>query len=323
MSEFRVQVVRLGPIEKHPNADSLSLTHVLGDYPVILRTGELQPGDLAVYVPVDAVVPADDPRWAFLGEHRRIKARRLRGIFSMGLLTPAEPGFCEGDDVREALRITKWEPPLPPLAEGEDEADPGHMPAYTDIEGLRRWPAVLQPGEEVIATEKVHGANGRFVFADGRLWVGSRTRIKRESEGSLWWRAARQYDLAEKLRARPGLALYGEVYGAVQDLRYGARPNEVRLILFDAMDTRARRYLDYDDFVALSRELGLPVVPVLHRGPWGDEVRALANGGSTLPGAAHTREGFVVRPVKERWHPELGRVVLKLIGEDYLLRKGA
>ena len=49
----------------------------------------------------------------------------------------------------------------------------------------------------------------------------------------------------------------------------------------------------------------------------------LANGASTLPGAAHTREGFVVRPTKERWHPLLGRVILKLIGEDYLLRKGA
>ena len=323
MSEFRVQVVRLGPIEKHPNADSLSVTRVLGDYPVILRTGEYQPGDLAVYVPIDSVVPADEARWAFLGDQRRIKARRLRGIFSMGLLTPVEPGFAEGDEVREALRITKWEPPLPPLAEGEDEAGESPMPAYTDIEGLRRWPDVLQAGEEVVATEKVHGANGRFVFVDGRLWVGSRTRLKRESPGSLWWRAAHQHSLAEKLAAHPGVALYGEVYGAVQDLRYGARPNEVRLILFDALDTRTLRYLDYDDFTALAARLGLPVVPVLHRGPWGEEVRALANGASTLPGAAHTREGFVVRPTKERWHPLLGRVVLKLIGEDYLLRKGA
>ena len=323
MSEFRVQVVRLGPIEKHPNADTLSVTHVLGDYPVILRTGEYAPGDLAVYVPIDSLVPADDPRWAFLGDQRRIKARRLRGIFSMGLLTPIEPGFVEGQDVREALRIAKWEPPLPPLAEGEDEADPGVMPAYTDIEGLRRWPDILRPGEEIVATEKVHGANGRFVYAEGRLWVGSRTRIKRESDGSLWWRAARQNDLEAKLRERPGLVLYGEVYGAVQDLRYGTRPNEVRLILFDALDTKRRSYLDYDDFVAVAGELGLPVVPLLYRGPFGDEVRALANGTSTLPGAAHTREGIVLRPVRERWDDQLGRVVLKLIGEDYLLRKGA
>jgi len=30
MSEWRVQVVRVGAIEKHPNADSLSIAHVWG-----------------------------------------------------------------------------------------------------------------------------------------------------------------------------------------------------------------------------------------------------------------------------------------------------
>jgi hypothetical protein len=49
MSEFRVQVVQLGPIEKHPNADTLSCTEVDG-YPVIFRTGDYAEGDLAVYL---------------------------------------------------------------------------------------------------------------------------------------------------------------------------------------------------------------------------------------------------------------------------------
>lgn len=66
-SEHRVEVVRLGPITKHPDADTLSITTVLGGYPVILRTGEYKEGDLAVYVPIDSVVPENDPRWEFLG----------------------------------------------------------------------------------------------------------------------------------------------------------------------------------------------------------------------------------------------------------------
>lgn len=83
MSEFQVRVVQVGAIEKHPNADALSMTVVDG-YPVLLRTGDFREGDRAVYVPIDAVVPADDHRWVFLGEHRRVRAKRLRGIFSIG-----------------------------------------------------------------------------------------------------------------------------------------------------------------------------------------------------------------------------------------------
>ena len=56
MSEFHVQVVQVGPVTKHPNADSLSCSEVDG-YPVIFRTGDYVEGDRAVYVPVDAIVP--------------------------------------------------------------------------------------------------------------------------------------------------------------------------------------------------------------------------------------------------------------------------
>ncbi len=323
MSEFHVRVVRLGAIQKHPGADSLSITDVQG-YPCILRTGELHEGDLAVYLPVDSIVPAGDPRWAFLGENRRIKAKRLRGIFSMGLLTTAEPTWKEGDDVRALLGIEKHDPEAQASAAGdENEPDPSFFPAYTDIEGLRRWPDALAAGEEVVLTEKIHGANSRFCFAEGRLWAGSRTATKRPDPRNMWWRVAAQYDLERRLRATPDLVVYGEVFGQVQDLKYGSRPGQLFLRLFDALDCKSRRYLDYDAFASLAGELGLDTAPVLHRGPWDPAaLRPASNGPSTLPGAAHTREGFVVRPVRERHDLALGRVILKLVGEDYLLRKG-
>jgi RNA ligase (TIGR02306 family) len=319
MSEFHVETLRVGPIEKHPGADNLSITRVR-DYPVILRTGEFQEGDLAVYVPVDSVVPAGDPRWAFLGEHRRIQARRLRGIFSMGLLTAAPPGVRLGQDVAALLGITKYEPPEPP-AEGEDEIDPGFFPAYSDLEAVRRFPDVLAEGEEVVLTEKVHGANARYLFHEGRLWVGSHTRIKRRDPKNLWWKPAIALDLERRLAAFPGVAIYGEVYGRVQDLRYGAKDDGVSLVLFDAQDVTSRRYLDYDDFLGLARALELPTVPLLHRGPWSQDLRALSNGPTVIGAGAHCREGFVARPVKERFDERVGRVALKLHGEDYLLRK--
>ncbi len=64
MSEFHVQVVRVGPFHPHPNADTLNVTKVF-DYTVVTKKDVLKEGDLAVYVPVDAVVP-DTEDWYHL-----------------------------------------------------------------------------------------------------------------------------------------------------------------------------------------------------------------------------------------------------------------
>ena len=39
-------------------------------------------------------------------------------------------------------------------------------------------------------------------------------------------------------------------------------------------------------------------------------------------GADHVREGFVVKPTAECFDDRIGRVILKMVGEGYLLRKG-
>mgnify|MGYP001769147590 CR=1 FL=1 len=179
MSEFHVEVASVRNVQKHPNADTLSIAEING-YPVIFRTGEFSEGGLAAYVPIDSVVP-DTEDWAFLGGHRRIKAKRLRGIFSMGLIIPAKPEWKFGQNVQDELGIEKYEPPVNIVMGSKNERDPGFLPVFTDIEGLRRWPDVLHAGEEVVLTEKIHGANGRFLYKEGRLWVGSHTNIKRRS----------------------------------------------------------------------------------------------------------------------------------------------
>lgn len=319
MSEFAVEVVEINHIEKHPNADKLEIAYVRGDYPVIFRAGQFEIGSKAVYIPIDSVVPAGDPRWDFLQGHRRIKAKKLRGVFSMGLLVEAEPEWQVGQNVQEALGIVKYEPEMKLCMSGQDERDPGFLPVYTDIEGLRRYPNVLREGEDVVITEKIHGANGRWLYKDGRLWIGSHKRIKDPRVKTIWSDVAERYDLRNRLADVPGLVVYGEVYGQVQDLKYGAIPGEVKLALFDAFDTNTGRYLDYDAFKALAILLDLPTVPELYKGPWGHALRTLAEGKTTLA-ADHCREGFVVKPLVERTD-HCGRVIFKLVGEGYLLRK--
>lgn len=327
-SESRAAVVRIESVERHPNADSLSIAHVTG-YPVIIRTGDFAAGDLAVYVPVDLCLPVADPRFAFLaprgadsaGRHR-VRAVRLRGTFSMGLLVPADPAWTDGLDVTEAIGAVKYEPPIDLATGGENESCPGYLPTYTDIEPWRRWrdvPGVVVPGEEIVVTEKIHGANARFVYRDGRLWVGSHSCVKRYDPANIWWRVATRMGLEQRLFAYPGVVLFGEVFGKVQDLRYGIE-SDVGLVAFDAYDSMTGRYYDEDEFANLILHLGLNRVPVLYRGPWTD-LAPLAEGGTVLANGAHVREGCVAKPTRERWHDGLGRVILKMHGEGYLLRK--
>lgn len=324
MSTFKVEVVELPEFQKHPNADRLFITKIF-DYPVIFNVDNgYKQGDLVAYVPVDAVVPMT-PEWAFLGDStrsHRIKAKKLRGIFSMGMLTPAPAGSRPGDDVAEKLGIIKYESPEPESLGGENEKDPGFIPTYTDIENYRRYPHVIEKGEEVVLSEKLHGCNGRFCYHSqtNRFWAGSRTCIKKEDPKNLWWRAAFKHDLPTKLATFPNLVFYGEVYGQVQDLRYGAAQNDLFLRFFDVFDIESGRYLDYDDAMDKIKRADLEPAPILYRGPWSTDLLDLCEGKSEL--ADHTREGFVVKPTKERWSDQVGRTILKMIGQGYLLRKG-
>lgn len=337
MSEFKVQVVKVTNVEKHPNADNLSIAKVNGDYPVVFQTGTYKEGDLAVYLPIDSIVP-DTEQWAFLGGHRRIKAKRLRGIFSMGMLAPLPVSdliddLIEGADVQELMDIEKYEPhisiPGAKIMGANARSAPSWFPRYTDIEGLRKNNGVLVDGEEVVITEKIHGANGRWaieeVVDDHTIdWVvGSHRVVFKSGEQNSWFDALKQHcgDLCLAMTDNPKFVFFGELYGNVQDLKYGLG-TERKIRLFDIYDGNQMKYLDYLDFKKIADDYNLPIVPVLYQGPWDNSLKALAEGKTTL-GGDHVREGFVVRPVRERYDHRCGRVILKAIGEGYLLRKNA
>lgn len=330
MSTFNVPIVRLAKIGKHPNGDNLSITQVK-EYPVICKTGEFSPGDLAIYIPVDSVVPLDQPCFDWLKDPNRpgkvthrVKAKKLRGIFSMGFLVPVSVlgprDIHEGDNVADLLGITKFIEIEPPSMNTGNESDPGFMPVY-DVEHWREHNDVLALGEEVYVTEKIHGSNGRICYKDGRLWVGSHKCVKRQDDRNLWWQIAKQYDLENKLSKYSGYVLYGEVYGNVQDLHYGVPKGQNKFMAFDAYDIANSKFLDYDDFLLICKTLDIPTAPLLYRGPYDpDKIVPLCDGQSTLSGDT-IREGWVLKPVKERWDYKTGRVILKLVSENYYLRQ--
>lgn len=347
-SEFEVPVVRIKK-ELHPNADTLSIVRVFG-WQVVVKTGEWEDGELAAYVRPDSVVP-NRPEWQWLQDGSefkasrfRIKTRRFRKEWSHGLLAKAPLGSAEGDNVAEVMGVVNYDPPSRRHeGSGSRERLPwwrrlmayvrelavrprGSFPYY-DIEHLRRFPDLIQEGEDVIVMEKIHGANALYTYR--KPWLG-RSRVFMRSRTVWKWPLQRHWwsealgatpELVEFLKANPGDAVYGEVYGSgkdsslpdVQDLTYGA--TSIKFAAFDI-----RRGGEWAVLTAALAELsafGVPTVPVLYRGPFNMEaVLRLAEGDSVLcPG--QMAEGVTVRTLGPR------RRHLKAVSSRYLEKAGA
>jgi RNA ligase (TIGR02306 family) len=351
MADFRVLVERL-TIEEHPNADRLELARV-GDYQSIVLKGQFVTGDLAAYIPEAALVPEEILEELGLTgrlagpDANRVKAIRLRSVLSQGIVYPAREGWSEGDDVTEELGITKYEPPVPTNMSGELYPAGYERCMRYDIENFKRYPDVLAHNEEVVFTEKLHGTwcqlgvlpealageHGRLVVTSKGLGAkGLAFLPEAESNANnLYLRVARALDIVTRVgdREEP-LFILGEVFGSgVQDLSYGANAGQDDTLGFRVFDVYEGspgqgRYLndaELDDFCS---EHELERVPVLYRGPFSREVMLeWTDGKESVSGdGLHIREGIVIRPSVERRDDRIGRVQLKSVSEDYLLRKG-
>lgn len=309
------------------------------NYTVCVRKDEWQPkyeGDvmLGAYVPPDSVVP-DTPIFAFLKNlppTRRIKVSKLRGVLSQGVLCHAPEGSQIGDDVSDILGVTRYDPKIIGEDEGGEssnvvEPPPNNPPVY-DVETWHRYGSLFEEGEEVVVTEKVHGANSRFCYRGDKMYCGSRQQWKSFHPKSTWWACLQQNSwIQDYCCSHQDHTLYGEVYGYVQDLQYGCRKGQYKFVVFDVLaefEDKTHRWLTVDECDELrktNKDLNKNWVPLLYRGPYSnEEVVKYVDGPSTIPGANHIREGVVVKPVKERCDPEIGRVQLKIVSNEYLMR---
>jgi RNA ligase (TIGR02306 family) len=196
MSKFSVPVCRVVSVEDHPNADRLSIVMLEGLGWVCISAKledgchRYKVGDLCVYIPSAALLP----EWllksmGFWNEQKnvgmlsgsngnRVKALKLRGVFSEGLLYPVhehqllphlETGWgyitdangesCKvfpGMDVAEILGITKYEPPIPVAMAGE-VANVSEAATNYDFERWESVPDIFDENTRVNAVEKAHG----------------------------------------------------------------------------------------------------------------------------------------------------------------------
>jgi len=372
VATFECKVYKL-TIEPHPNADAIELAKV-GEYRSIVRKGQFKTGDLGVYIPEAAIVPD----WLIekMGltgrlagkQKNRVKAIKLRGVLSQGLIYETVPGkndsrwieietengpemlkVIEGMDVANhygtnPIGITKWEPPIPVHLAGEVDNAFGLTIKY-DIENYKKWPDVLQASEEVVFTEKIHGTwccfgwhpdrEDYIVTSKGLSEKGLVFKLNDRNKNNVYIRALnstidnRGENIIERMKATSirtePFYILGEVFGpGVQDLQYGAK--EVSFRIFDIHVGYPGKgfWVSHKSLDYLCRFLGVQRVPVLYCGPFSvGKMLEFTDGKETVSGTeANIREGIVITPTENRYDEQLGRVILKSVSEDYLLRKG-
>ncbi len=352
-TEFTAEVVKVTRVLPHPNADRLEILRFemakLGEttYEVVSQKGTFKVGDLAAYFSVDCLLPTSHPDFSFLTTRLdgagkdiyRLKAARLRGVFSQGLLVPCPSGKNFGDPVADDYGVTYYQPPergsaFTPAGTKPSKKQP--FPIY-GVDSLKKLPRLFEENEPVFITEKIHGTNFRFGWVRRKVlgipfgWkfmVGSHRTIKEPGAGSyygddLYTDAAKAMDLAEKVKLYKGHTFYGELYGytyggaKIQDLTYGRKPEDgPGLVIFDVLD-KDGKYFDPYTRINLCADVDLNHVPVLGTFPFDlDDVKAQSDGQSHLA-PKQLREGVVVENLNGV------RRKAKFVGQGYLLRKEA
>jgi len=324
MSTHYVNIIEITEIRSHDNADKLEVIPI-GGWQAVVKKDQFKIGDRAIYIQPDYTVPTSRPEFRFLAkkgkDRHRLKAIRLRGVLSYGLLIPVPEEFSDreiGTNVMSELDIERYEPPI--VVVGADTLPTNLWPnVYSskfDIESLQNFTDLIIKDEIVVVTEKIHGANARYVFVDDVFYMGSRNRWLKPDVIHHWKQAADNDPRIEVwCRKYPGVVLYGEIYGAVQSLKYGHKSGSVSFAAFAANDKG-----DWINVLTLINDSSIPTVPLIYHGPFDSNlILSMAEEDSTVYGAPskHMREGIVIVPEKERRNEKIGRVAMKHISTRY------
>jgi len=333
MHRALASIARITELSPIAGADRIELARVAG-WQCVVKKGEFQPGELAVYLEIDAV-PPDREAFAWLWQPKgqtgvarpdtfRIRTLRLRGTLSQGLLMPlAQAGLSgvrEGDDVTEQLAVTKYEPPAP-SGMGDWRAGFPSLVPKTDEMRVQAVPQVLEElrGHPFVATVKMDGTSSTFVMVDGSLHACGRNHSVAEGE-NLYWYVAKKHRLADVL-AGSSLAIQGEIVGpGVQKNPVGLKDKS--LFVFNLYDTRTGEHLGDAAMRDFCARHALTPVPVAFEGARFDETvdSLLAKAEGTYEGTKNQREGIVLRPVTAMRSTVLGgRLSFKAISNRYLL----
>ncbi len=314
----------INPID---GADAIEVATV-GGWKVVVKKGEFNVGDLAVYFEIDSWMPTElapflskgkEPREYNGVKGERLRTVRLRKQLSQGLLLPLSilpenlkqhPSFWDqaiGFDVTETLAVQKWEPPFNAQLAGMCK---GNFPSFipkTNEERIQNLSRELQewaddPDLAWEVTEKLDGSSMTVYLNNGEFGVCSRNlELKLEDTDNAFVSAANGYKLEDKLRSLGlNLALQGELISSgIQGNPYGLPNGHSIYFIYKIWDIDKQQYMSPKDRRQLCKDYDLNHVPLISLaesllGKTMEQMLEEANGKSVL-NANTKREGLVFK----------------------------
>lgn len=194
-SNYAAEVISMPAPFPLPNADRLEGFGIFG-YTVISSKGNFKEGDLAVFFPAETQLSYEVARGlnlhrhsnlnvnhektGYLEDNRRVRALKLRGTISSGLVIPLAEfenlGFfglnvgdkfdhIGGTEICRKYRIKEPQaqnPAKSKLAKAFKRVDAKLFPTHVETDQYLRNEAMLSDDDILIVTQKLHGTSGRF-----------------------------------------------------------------------------------------------------------------------------------------------------------------
>ena len=343
MTERKLATIRkISDIQPIYNADAIEVATVDG-WKVVVKKGEFEVGDLALYLEIDSWVPTElapflskgkEPREYKGVKGERLKTVKLKGQISQGLLLPLESlpedvaDFCqefnwhnpEGCDITEKLNILKWEQEIPAQLAGRVK---GNFPSFipkTDQERIQNCIRAVQdegPCEWEL-TEKLDGSSMTVFVTNDHFGVCSRNlELDTDDLDNAFVATATKLNLFSKLGNGRQIALQGELIGpGIQKNSYNF--TELKYFVYDIYDIDHQRYFLPEERQQFCLSHRIDHVPVL--GPYITDTTTTVNellmmaSGPSLLNLKTTREGFVFKHTKKH------DVSFKAISNQWLLK---
>jgi hypothetical protein len=178
----------------------------------------------------------------------------------------------------------------------------------------QRWDIETETSNYIANSILVHNCSARFLFHQDKFWVGSRNTWREQDDSNTYWKVANENPWIEQwCRNNPGCVLFGEIYGDVQDLKYGMKQGQADFAAFDVM--YMGQYWTDKDFwedQSITKK-----APLLYSGPFNQEhMLTLVDGNTTIPNANNIMEGIVIKHNEDVF----SRVALKFVSDEYLSR---
>lgn len=204
-ANYAAQVVRVPKSFSLPNADRLVGLGIFGYTVITAKDGEIREGDLAVFFPAEsqlshtlakignlyrhAAINMDTSVTGYLEDNRRVRAIKLRGTVSNGLILPiavlADAFGISADDFQEGLAFDhidgdevsrKYRVKEPAEQRTREQAnvkkafkrvDAAMFPVHIETDQYLRNEHLLSDDDVLIVTQKLHGTS----FRAGRVPV--------------------------------------------------------------------------------------------------------------------------------------------------------